>query len=103
MWMGLTLAGRDMANLLDHCQEVVLLGATIGAMVERLLMRYEVKSMSDALIMDACASTAVENVCNNFESDLRAKWSSRESICLTGSARDTEIFRFLRIRISARC
>ena len=70
---GLTLAGRDMANLLDHCQEVVLLGATIGAMVERLLMRYEVKSMSDALIMDACASTAVENVCNNFESDLRAE------------------------------
>lgn len=70
---GLTLAGNDMAHLLENCQEAVLLGATIGAMVERLLMRYEVKSMSDALIMDACASTAVENVCNNFEQDLRTK------------------------------
>lgn len=70
---GLTLAGNDMAYLLDNCQEAVLLGATIGAMVERLLMRYEVKSMSDALIMDACASTAIENVCNNFEQDLRTK------------------------------
>ncbi len=70
---GLTLAGSDMADLLANCSEVVLLGATIGAMVERLLMKSEVKSMADALIMDACASTAVENVCNNFEQDLRAE------------------------------
>lgn len=68
---GLTLSGNDMKGLLESCDEVVLLGATIGALVERLLMQYEIKSMSDALIMDACASTAVENVCNCFEADLR--------------------------------
>ena len=27
--------------------------------------------MADAVIMDACASTAVENVCDHFEFDLR--------------------------------
>ncbi len=29
--------------------------------------------MADAVIMDACASTAVENVCDNFEFDLRER------------------------------
>jgi cobalamin-dependent methionine synthase I len=34
-------------------------------------MRREVTDMADAVIMDACASVAVENVCDHFEFDLR--------------------------------
>ena len=35
-------------------------------------MRSEVTNAADAVIMDACASTAIENICNNFEADMRA-------------------------------
>lgn len=68
---GLPLPGSDMKKLLDGCVRVVLLGATVGPDVERLTSRTEVTNLSDAVIMDICASTAVENVCNNFEDDLR--------------------------------
>ena len=68
---GLELPGQDIRDVLSSCQEVVLMAATIGSKVERLLMQREVSDMADAVIMDSCASTAIENVCDNFEFDLR--------------------------------
>ena len=69
--LGVTFAGNDIPRMLDPCEEVVLFGATLGPGVERLMMRYEVVNAADSVIMDACASTAIENICNNFESDMR--------------------------------
>ena len=66
----LPLAGNDIPNMLKPCHEAVVFGTTLGAVVERLLMRSEVVSPADSVIMDACASTIVENICNNFESDM---------------------------------
>ena len=67
----LPLAGEDMRTILAPCREVVLMAATLGPRIEQLLMRREVTDMADAVIMDACASTAIENVCDHFEFDLR--------------------------------
>ena len=69
--LGVTFAGNDIPRMLGPCEEVVLFGATLGPGVERLMMRYEVVNAADSVIMDACASTAIENICNNFESDMR--------------------------------
>ena len=69
--LGVTFAGNDIPAMLEPCEEVVLFGATLGPGVERLMMRYEVVNAADSVIMDACASTAIENICNNFESDMR--------------------------------
>ena len=69
--LGVTFAGNDIPRMLEPCEEVVLFGATLGPGVERLMMRCEVINAADSVIMDACASTAIENICNNFESDMR--------------------------------
>ncbi len=69
--LGVTFEGNDIPAMLESCEEVVLFGATLGPGVERLMMRYEVVNAADSVIMDACASTAIENICNNFESDMR--------------------------------
>ena len=69
--LGVRFAGNDIPRMLEPCEEVVLFGATLGPGVERLMMRYEVTNAADSVIMDACASTAIENICNNFESDMR--------------------------------
>ena len=69
--LGVTFAGKDIPQMLAPCEEAVLFGATLGPGVERLMMRYEVTNAADSVIMDACASTAIENICNNFESDMR--------------------------------
>lgn len=67
----LHLEGKDIRELLAGCPEAVLMAVTIGQGIDRLLARSSVSNMADAVIMDACASTAVENVADNFESDLR--------------------------------
>lgn len=79
---GLPLEGEDMRSLLVSCHEAVLLAATLGPRVEQLLMRREITDMADAVIMDACASTAIENVCDHFEFDLREQLE-QEGLYLT--------------------
>lgn len=64
--------GDDIAALLRGCDAVVLLGATLGAETERLLRQAQVRNMADAVILDSCASCAIENVCDNFCADLQA-------------------------------
>jgi hypothetical protein len=67
----LTLTGEDIRRHLHDCHQCVLMAATLGADVERLLMHTQVSDMAKALILDSCASSAVENLCDNFEADLR--------------------------------
>lgn len=70
---GFPLPGKDMQELLGQSKQAVLLAATLGPEIDQLLQRMEIRNMADALIMDACASTAIENVCNNFCEDLKAE------------------------------
>ena len=65
--------GKDIARLLDGCSEVVLMALTLGAELERVLMRQEVTDMSDALVLDICASVAVEAAADDFEKQLSAE------------------------------
>ncbi|MCD7929254.1 MAG: vitamin B12 dependent methionine synthase, activation domain protein [Clostridiales bacterium] len=71
------LEGQDIQTLLAGCGEAVLMAATLGPDVETLLMRAQVTDMAKALILDSCASTAIENVCDNFEADLRRDYAAR--------------------------
>ena len=67
------LETEDIARLLDGCSEVVLMALTLGAELERVLMRQEVTDMSDALVLDICASVAVEAAADDFEKQLSAE------------------------------
>lgn len=80
---GLMLAGEDIRRHLDGCDRAVLLAVTLGRAVDELLLRAEVRDMARALVWDSCASAAVENVCDNFETDLRAHFRA-QGVCLTG-------------------
>ncbi len=79
---GLPDVGADLGDLLAPCREAVLLAVTLGAEVERELARREVTDMRAAVIFDACANAAVENVCDAFEADLREQLEG-ENLFLT--------------------
>ena len=74
---GLTFGGKDIPTVLANCHTAVLMAVTVGPGIDRLIRRREVTDPGDALIMDACGSTAAENVCNNFEADLRQEVEKR--------------------------
>ena len=66
-----TPKGDDVMRLLDHCDEAVLMAATLGAESERMLLRTQAVSSVDALLMDAVLSATIEAVCDEQEEKLR--------------------------------
>lgn len=70
-----TPEGDDIRALLKPCCKAILMAATLGAEVEALLRRSQTRDMARAAILDAAASAAVENVCDNLCADLQAHFS----------------------------
>lgn len=66
------LTGEDIKRHLAGCGEILLMGATIGASVDRAIHIEEVKDAVNALIMDSAGSTLIEAVCDSFEASLRS-------------------------------
>lgn len=66
-------AGSDIRRLLHGCSDAVLMAATLGAEVDTLLRRLQVTNMADAMILDACAGAAAENVIGNLCEDIAAE------------------------------
>lgn len=64
--------GRDLDRHLAGCSDVLLLVATLGGEVDRLLRRFELTDIALAAAADALASTLLEQVCDELEEELRA-------------------------------
>ncbi|MGI6499036.1 MAG: methionine synthase [Oscillospiraceae bacterium] len=67
----LVLEGGDAEVLLKQSKACVLMAVTIGNGVEPAIRSAQVTDMTRALFLDACASAAVESVCEAGERALR--------------------------------
>ncbi len=74
---GFCPAGEDIRAHLAGCSQVILMGATLGAEAEALMRRTQVEDMALAVVMDACASAAIESVCDSLCADLAAGFAPR--------------------------
>lgn len=70
-------AGQDIRRHLDGCGQVILMAATLGAETEQLLRQMQKRSMSDAVILDAMANAAIEQVCDTLCAELREAFAPR--------------------------
>ena len=70
-------AGEELRAFLEGCDQVILLAATLGAGPELKLRQLRARDMSEALILDAAGSAAIENVCDNLCDDLAAAFAPR--------------------------
>lgn len=68
----ITLPGEDIQTLLADCQCCVLMATTLGAALEPLIRRAEIRDMSRAIVLDCCGSAAIEAVCDEAELEIRA-------------------------------
>ena len=71
--LGFELKGGDVQKLLKECGKVILFAVTLGSGIDMLIKRRSRTDMAEAVIIDSCASTAIENVCDNFCADLAAE------------------------------
>ena len=63
-------ASHSLAKCLDGCHEIVLLSATVGFGIDRLIEKYSLLSPSRAVIFQALGSERVEALCDAFCNDL---------------------------------
>ena len=64
---GLPLPGQDIHTLLRDCDRCVLFALTLGDGPEALIRRAGLRSPTEALLLDACASAACEAACDRLQ------------------------------------
>jgi uncharacterized coiled-coil DUF342 family protein len=67
----LSLKSKDLAELLKNYNGVVLLAATLGAEVDKLIRQLGVIDTPLAFAVDAMADTAIEGLCDEIEENVR--------------------------------
>lgn len=65
-----SLEGEDIRRHLTGCKSCVLLAATIGSGIEQALRRAQVTDMARAVVLDACATAAIEGVCDQVQEEI---------------------------------
>ncbi|MGO4988602.1 methionine synthase [Gallicola sp. Sow4_E12] len=72
-----TLPGEDIKVLLKDCKSVILMGATLGLSIDRLIHMTEFRDLSKSIVLDSCASAAIEAVCNEINKDLIVEYRKK--------------------------
>lgn len=79
---GFCIEGQDIAGLLRGCRRAVLMAVTLGQSVDRLINRLQATSMSEAVVLDACASVAADMFCDHVENEIAQRLSNREFLTM---------------------
>ena len=92
----LALPGEDIAAHLAGCHTAVLLCATLSMQADALIRRRQVQDVTAGLVMDCCATTLVEQLCDEVERQVKPLFGGKavRPASPPASARATEICRF---------
>lgn len=74
---GLTLVGKDIAALLTDSASCIVLAATLGLSCDELIRQAEPVDMAYALMLDAFAGAAVENLCDQVQTALANRFAEK--------------------------
>lgn len=61
------LEGKEIRQHIGSCEQAILLAATLGIQADLLVDRTQKRDLTNALILDALANAAVEQVCDQAE------------------------------------
>lgn len=78
----LELPGNSIRKHLAGCEQVILLGATLGIEADNLIRISEAESMTRAVILDAVATELIEQLCNQAEKEIRRE-IQKDNLSLT--------------------
>ena len=67
----IVLTGNSIKKHLDGCNKLAMLAVTLSSEADKLIRKYQISNMAKAVVMDAIASVAVEQVCNIAEEDIK--------------------------------
>lgn len=66
----LKLVGCDILNHLKDCNKCAIMAATMGVDVDNKIRYYEKSHLAKSIIFDACATAAIESLCDQVEKEI---------------------------------
>ena len=69
----LKFESKDLYTLLNNCEECIILGATLGIEIEKEIKKYSYLDLTKSIIIDACATVAIEEVCDLVQKNIQDK------------------------------
>lgn len=69
------IVGNDIKNHLEGCEKAVLICATLGAEIDRMIRISQISDMSRAVVLDSFSSVAIEQVCREADKLLAEKYT----------------------------
>ena len=70
----LALGGNDIKEVVAESEKVLLIAATLGIYVEKLLRKTQITDMAKAVVVDAMASVAIEQFMDKIEDELKERY-----------------------------
>lgn len=67
-----SIIGKDLADTCRGCDRAVLMAVTLGSQVDMLIRRSQKEDMSEAVILDACASAEADRIADMTEKEIMA-------------------------------
>lgn len=67
----LILTGKNITKMLSESKRCILMAVTLGQEAENISRLMQVKDLSKGVILDACASSMVEDLCNQLEANIK--------------------------------
>lgn len=71
------LSGSSADSFLENCHSCIMMAVTIGRRVDTEIHRRQITDMAGAVILDSCASSAIESVCEQLTRDLENEYKQR--------------------------
>ena len=72
----LILKSKDVSELLKDCDKCVLMCATLGFNIEKNIRRYSYNDLTKGIIVDACATTSIEEICDLIQDNILQQMSN---------------------------
>ena len=69
------LGGEDIRKVIEKSEKVVLIAATLGIYVDKLIRKAQITDMAQAVVIDAMASVAIEQFMDKIELELSKRYS----------------------------
>lgn len=71
------LSGVAIAKHLKGCKKCVLMAVTLGPQIDKLIRRAQVTDMAKAVALDACASSLIEDLCDQINRHLTEEYQEK--------------------------
>lgn len=66
----LVIESKDLTNLLKDCSKCIIISTTLGTDIEKQIKINSYLNLTKSIIIDACATTAIEEFCDILQSNI---------------------------------